>query len=151
MIKDLAKHITSKKPDIAWRFEDNEEVLENVKVVDKQTENLIWEKIKAENFIVNYSLNKGKFETLETMDFGDNYDLVTKKLKELPNTNDKIVLTWFSEQHTLVTDWKTFSENWDDFFYPSSDDLLVINENGHWIIYFAHFQSFQIGQGIKVE
>ncbi|WP_456458292.1 hypothetical protein [Reichenbachiella sp.] len=151
MIKDLEKHITLDKPDIDWRFEDNEEVLKKLKVVDKQTENFIWERLKADNFIADYALNKDKFEAFETIEFADNYDSVTNRLKELPNTNDKIVLIWFSGQHTLLTDWKTFADNWDDFFYPSSDDLVVISETWDWIIYIAHFESFQMGQRIQTE
>jgi len=149
MIKDLEKHITLDKPDIGWRFDDNEEVLKCIKVVDKETGDLIVEKLKAGNFILDYALSKDKFEIFEIIEFSDDYNLVTKKLKELLRTNDKIVLTWFSGQQTLLTDWKTFTDNWDDFFYPSSDDLLVISQTWDLIIYISHFESFQIGQRIK--
>lgn len=151
MIKDLEKHITLDKPDIDWRFDDNEDVLKKLKVVDKQTASFIWEKLKADKFIADYILNKDRFEIFETIEFADNYDSVTNRLKELPNTNDKIVLTWFSAQRTLLTDWKIFTDNWGDFFYPSSDDLVVINETWDWVIYIAHFESFQMGRGIKTE
>ncbi len=149
MIKDLEKHITLDKPDIDWRFDDNQEVLEKLKVVDKETVSFIWEKLKVDYFTVDNMLNKDKFEVFETIEFAGNYEAVTNRLKELPNTNDKIVLTWFAAQQTLLTDWKTFADNWDDFFYPSSDDLIVINETWSWVIYIAHFESFQMGRGIK--
>lgn len=151
MIIDLEKHITPEKPDIDWRFHGNEGVLTKLKAVDKQTGDLIWEKLKNENFISDYVLNRDKFEIFETIEFGDNYESVTNRLKELPKTNDKIVLTWFSVQHAILTDWETFVDNWDDFFYPSSDDLIVVNENWDWIIYIAHFESFQMGRGVKFE
>lgn len=150
MIKDLEKHITLDKPGIDWRFDDKE-VLKKIKVVDKEAENLIWDRLKSDNFIQDYTLNKDKFEIFETIEFADNYDDVTIRLKELSIKNDKILLIWFSAQHTLLTDWKTFIDNWDDFFYPSSDDLIVINENWDWIIYIAHFESFQFGRGIKTK
>lgn len=139
------------KPDIDWRFDDKLEVLSKINVIDKAAESLIWDRLKADNFIADYTLNKKKFETFETIEFADNYDSVTNRLKELAQTNDNIVLTWFSAQHTLLTDWKTFTDNWDDFFYPSSDDLIVINETWDWMIYIAHFESFQLGRGIKTE
>jgi hypothetical protein len=152
MIKDLEKHITFNKPDIYWRFEDNQRVLEKIKVLDKEADSLIWNKLKGDSFLPGYSLNENKFETFESIEFSDNYDLVTDKLKELlktSSTNVKVILTWFSDGRSYLTDLKTFIDNWDDFFYPSSDDLVVINENWDWIIYLAHFESFQFGEKIK--
>lgn len=154
MIKDLEKHITLDKPDIDWRFDDKLQVLEKIKVIDKETENLIWGKLKGDNLIKDHELNEHMFDTFESIEFGDSYDLVTIRLKELfptASTNNKIVLTWFSARHSFLTDLKTFIDNWDNFFYPSSDDLVVTNENWDWIIYIAHFESFQIGRGIKTE
>jgi len=152
MIKDIELHITSEKPDIVWRFEDKEEVLKKIKVLDKETENLIWNKLKGDSIIPDYILNESKFETFESIEFRDNYDLVTDRLKELFKTssiNVKVVLTWFSSGQSFLTDLKTFMDNWDDFFYPSSDDLVIIHENWNWVIYIAHFECFQLGQKIN--
>ncbi len=130
MIKDIEIHITSEKPDIVWRFEDKQEVLKKIKVLDKETENLIWNKLKGDSIIPDYILNESKFETFESIEFRDNYELVTDRLKELFKTssiNVKVVLTWFSSGQSFLTDLKTFIDNWDDFFYPSSDDLVIIH------------------------
>jgi hypothetical protein len=151
VINDLEKHITFDKPHIYWRFDDKLDVLNKIKVIDEAAASLIWDRLNTGNFITDYALNKDRFDTFETIEFADNYDSVTKRLKELAQTNDNIVLTWFSAQHTLLIDLKTFTDNWDDFFYPSSDDLVVIHKNWDWIIYIAHFESFQIGQGIKTK
>lgn len=146
MINDLEKHTTFETPDIEYRFDNKVDVLKKLKVIEKEIANLIYDKLKAESFIQDYSLNKDKFEVFEIIEFKDNYGLITKKLNDLIKNNDNVILTWFSGQHTLLTDSKTFIENWDCFFYPSSDDLIVINETWNWIIYFAHFESFQFGQ-----
>lgn len=146
MIKDLEKHTTFDTPDIDYRFDGKVTILKKIKVLDKEVENLIWDKLKSDNFVKDYSLNKDKFEVFEIIEFKDKYGLITKRLNELTKTNDKVILTWFSGQHTLLTDSKTFIENWDSFFYPSSDELIVINETWNWIIYIAHFESFQFGQ-----
>jgi len=151
MIKDLEKHLTLDTLHIDWRFNNKLKVLEKIKVVDKETENIIWNILKTDSFILDYALNENKFKKFERIESHDNYILVTNTLKNLTKTNDKVVLTWFSGQHTLFTDLKTFVDNWADFFYPSSDDLIVANENWDWIIYIAHFESFQFGQGIKTE
>jgi hypothetical protein len=154
MIEDLEKHITLEKPDIDWRFDNKQQVLEKIKVLDTETENIIWDKLKGDNFIHDYELNENKFETFENIEFSNNYDRVTTRLKELfknTSTNDKVVLTWFSARHSFLTDLKTFVDNWDDFFYPSSDDIIVINETWDWIIYIAHFECFQFGQRLKTK
>lgn len=68
-------------------------------------------------------------------------------MHELPNDQD-VILTWVSGQ-TLTTSFNTFVDNWDTIFYPSSDDIFVIDENWKWVIYLAHFERFQIGRGIN--
>lgn len=151
MIKDLEKHIISDKPDIAWRFEDKEYVLRKIRVLDREAENLIWDLLKTEKFLLPYELNKDKFKNFETIEFADNYESVTIRLREILETDEEIILTWASDGHSLLTDSMTFIDNWDDFFYPSSDDLIVINCSKDWIIYIAHFESFQFGQGIKTK
>lgn len=154
MIKNLERHITSDTPDIKWRFDDKQQVYEKIKVLDKEIDNLIWDKLKDDIFYTDYNVNESKFETFESIEFSDNYKLVTARLKELFKTNStnvEVVLTWFSSGHSFLTDLKTFTDNWDDFFYPSSDDLIVINENWDWIIYISHFESFQLGQKIKTK
>ena len=152
MTINLEKHITSDQPDISWRFDDKKEVLRKVRVLDKETENLIWGKLKGDFLIQDNELKRDKFDKFESIEFSDNYDAVTLRLKELfenSSTTDKVVLTWFSDGHSFVTDLETFISNWEDFFYPSSDDLVVVNENWDWIILIAHFESFQLGLGIK--
>ncbi len=135
------------KLEIGWRFEDKKEVLEKLIVLNNHTESEIWNKLKSNDFLESYSLNKDKFEVFETIEFKNNYELVSNKLSEL--SNHKIILTWFSGNETLVTDMNTFRNNWDDFFYPSSDDLLIIKEDWDWIIYISHFECLQYGSKIK--
>lgn len=153
MITDLEKHLTSAKPDIDWRFDDQvenlKETLKKISVVDNEAENLIWDSIKGGDFLQDYSLNKNKFDTFEEIEFSGDYSLITKRLKEMKNTGDKVILTWFSGDQTLLTDLKTFIDNWHNFVSPSADDLLVIDEKWNWIIYISHFELFQFGQGIE--
>lgn len=146
---DFQKYIAQESASIDWRFKKNRRVLNKVNVFNESFEKIIWSKLKSENFLLEYSLNNDKFEHFETIKFVGNSDSVTKSLKEFSLPNKKIALTWFAEQHTLLTDWKTFTHYWDDFFYPGSDDLIVFDESWNWILYFSHFETLQLGQGIK--
>lgn len=151
MFKELDKYIISDEPDISDRFGSNPDILNKVNVVNSQAEKLIWNKLKRRHVLLkSYSLNEEAFDRFETLEFRDRYQLATKRLKELIQENERIILTWFAAQHTLLTDYRTFTENWLDFFYPSVDDLIVINYEWDWIMYFAHYEYLQFGSGLKL-
>ncbi len=148
MINDLEKYINSDKIGIDWRFENQVEVLSRIKCINKEGKDLLWDKLLRGNLLQDYSLNKEKFETFEEKEFCNNYDLIATRLKEINNQTDKVILTWFTGE-TLFTDVKSFIDNWESFYYPSSDDLLVIHEKQDWIIYISHFEVFQFGQRVN--
>lgn len=101
-----------------------------------------------EKTIEKFSINKDKFELFEEIFFVDNYDSVSSKLKKMNNLKDKVILTYLSGE-SFYLDFDVFVDNWLDFYYPSSDDILIINEKRNWIIYLTHFESFQLGHGRK--
>lgn len=104
--------------------------------------------MKNENLVGEYELRSGNFERIETIQFADDYDIVSHRLKPLIETTGKVLLTWHSGIDPIVTDTATFVDNWDNFYYPSSDDLVVISESWDWIAYFAHYETLFLGQGV---
>lgn len=148
MIENINKYITTENPEIAWRFQDNIGVLKDVQVLSIEANSILWNKILENKIIKDFSLNKEKFESVEEKLFDNEDDQVTKQLKEFKNKEDKVILLWDNSQ-ALITNLETFVENWKYFFYPVSDDLLIINTSQNWIIYISHFKCFQCGLGIK--
>lgn len=147
MIDNLDKYVTSDNLDINWRFEDKKEVLTQIKSLDQKAYEIIWDKLFNDNIVGKFTLNKDRFKTFEEKDFNDDYSWTTKRLLEFENREDEVILIWATGQ-AILTDLQTFIDNWEDFYCPSSDDLLIINSKRDWIIYLAHYECFQFGQGI---
>lgn len=38
----------------------------------------------------------------------------------------------------IATTWKMVVKYWDDFWYPSSDDLIVVDDSFAWTLFFWH-------------
>ncbi|WP_157198478.1 hypothetical protein [Mariniradius saccharolyticus] len=147
MIDNLDKYVTRDNLDINWRFEDKKEILTQIKILDRKAYDLIWEKLFHDNIVGKFTLNEDKFKTFEAKDFNNDYNWITARLHEFKNKEDDIILIWADGQ-ALLTNFQTFIENWDDFYYPSSDDLLIINSKRDWIINLTHYECFRFGQGI---
>lgn len=64
---------------------------------------------------------------------------VRAQLRALPvPARTLVVVSW--DQHTaLVTDWEAFAAHWDDFCYPSSDDVTVWSPEASWTVCYWHF------------
>lgn len=43
----------------------------------------------------------------------------------------------------LRTSWHIFTEYWDTFCYPSSDDIAVISDSEQWVLYYDHEEQFE--------
>lgn len=147
MIDNLDNYITSDRIDIEWRFEDKKEILTHIKVLDRKAYDLIWDKLFENNIVDKFTLNKDRFKYFEEFDFNEDYNWTTNRLLDFENKDDEIILLWETGQ-AFLTNLQTFIDNWDDFYYPSSDDLLIINVKRDWIIYLAHYECFQFGKGI---
>ena len=56
----------------------------------------------------------------------------------------KVYVSWHGDQGTITT-WKMFVKYWSDFWYPSSDDLVVIDQTLTWVLVFCHWGYVQFG------
>src|SRR5262249_20190240 len=62
-----------------------------------------------------------------------------------PDLQVPVVISW--EQHIAIrTTWEIFTAHWDDFCYPSSDDVLVWPDSESWTLLYRHDQEFQFGR-----
>jgi len=59
--------------------------------------------------------------------------------------NTNIVVLWDAAT-AIRTTWEIFTAYWDDFCYPSSDNVLVWPEFGSWAFFFHHEECFQFGK-----
>jgi hypothetical protein len=62
-------------------------------------------------------------------------------LARLPAGRILVVVSW--DRHTAVlTDSELFVQRWDDFCYPSSDDVTVIRLDESWLLHYWHWEAF---------
>ena len=52
-----------------------------------------------------------------------------------------VTLSW-QRDTALRTTWELFTARWDDFCYPSSDDVFVSPESGRWVLLYHHWGQF---------
>lgn len=55
-----------------------------------------------------------------------------------------VTVSW-DRAWAVRTPWGIFVEWWDDFCYPSSDDVCIAPENGQWLLSFHHEEQFSFG------
>lgn len=55
---------------------------------------------------------------------------------------DVPVIVLWDKEHAVLTDSGLFLAQWDDFCYPSSDDVSVLPLDGSWILHFSHEEKF---------
>jgi len=58
-----------------------------------------------------------------------------------PNAWASVYMSW-TKDLAIETSWAIFTEYWDDFCYPSSDDVTVAPVAGTWQVVYHHYEQF---------
>jgi len=48
----------------------------------------------------------------------------------------------------IETTWSIFTEYWDAFCYPSSDDVTVVPVTGSWRLVYYHYEQFEFYESL---
>jgi len=59
--------------------------------------------------------------------------------------NQTVIVSWNNRLAALVK-WKVFCEYWDDFCYPSSDDIAIFPLSEEWMLFYSHSEYFDFGK-----
>jgi hypothetical protein len=133
--------------ELTCRFEHNIDVLKSVRVVSKDSETEIWNYFTDVGKIGKYELREGRGGQISRFDFSSDYSLVESEIVKIFKQTDDLLLIWASNVFPAIyINCDTFLKNWDDFYYPGSDDLFVFNFHSNWIIYFTHFEVLEATQ-----
>jgi len=63
-----------------------------------------------------------------------------------PDLAAPVYVSW-DEDLAIETTWSIFTEYWDDFCYPSSDDIAVVPVTGGWQLIYHHYEQFEFIAG----
>jgi len=58
-----------------------------------------------------------------------------------PDLHARVYVRWTKEL-AVETSWDIFAEYWDDFCYPSSDDVTIVPVVGAWQLIYQHYEQF---------
>lgn len=74
----------------------------------------------------------------------DEIDIEKQLLSLISNHNEDLIISWLQDTAVKVP-IKIFFKHWDDFCYPSSDDVFISPISKKWILYFMHENYFEFG------
>jgi hypothetical protein len=63
-----------------------------------------------------------------------------------PDSQARVYISW-NRDWAVETSWHIFTEYWDDFCYPSSDDVTVVPTGGTWQLVYHHYEQFEFITG----
>ena len=63
-----------------------------------------------------------------------------------PDSQVVVYVSW-NRDLAVETSWHILTEYWDDFCYPSSDDVTVVSTSGTWQLVYHHYEQFDFIMG----
>jgi hypothetical protein len=101
---------------------------------------------KAGSFTVNGNLSSSNFGSLGVYTTTGSVAEVRSWLREQQqDATVEVFLAWDSKS-VVSTTWQIFTEYWDDFCYPASDDVTVWPKTEAWVLLYHHYEQFEFGR-----
>jgi len=86
------------------------------------------------------------FEHIEQVDASGEVEEIQRWLFTCSSdSNQTVIVSWDNNLAALVK-WKVFCEFWDDFCYPSSDDVAIFPLSEEWMLFYSHSECFDFGK-----
>jgi len=142
--------MTIREHPFAWRWTDAdyavlpEATLAQMQPIEqREAERLFQSSLR---FLVRDSLSPQEFTTIVRHSADVPAEVGRSWLREQqPDLSAQVVVSW-QQDAAIRTTWEIFTAHWDDFCYPSSDDVIVWPESERWALFYFHEQEFQFGQ-----
>ena len=91
-------------------------------------------------------LDRSSFDKLQAASADVACQEGTKWLRLLPVALSELVTVRWDTSTAVKTTWEVFTDYWDDFCYPSSDDVEVFPESIEWLLLYRHWEQFEWGR-----
>jgi len=122
---------------LAWRWTQSshaklpEEVLKKLHPLSLEEAKLV-----ADSLPQNFPPGATRYTSL------DEEQTAIQWLVQLPISEQRIIISW-DDETAISLPWSVFCEFWDDFCYPSSDDVDICLENGQHFLRWNHYEVFE--------
>jgi len=90
-------------------------------------------------------LLRDRFNDVEQIDASLEHEVVRDWLMTRMSGHAQIVVSWDADTAVQVPP-HIFCDHWDDFCYPSSDDVIAWPINGEWALSYSHYEEFDFGR-----
>lgn len=144
---DINEIIPFESFELSWRWDDLHNP--NISPEDKgQIKPLSFIESKRIKKVINHfeseSILREHFESTEwftvSPETKGTLDKFAKRFQELTKDyNENLYISW-NRSTSLYTTKEIFVRYWDDFCYPSSDDITIISELTNWIYFYNHIE-----------
>jgi predicted ATP-grasp superfamily ATP-dependent carboligase len=144
---DYNEVIPLEKFELGWRFDD----FHNSGLSDNEKSEILalseTESKRLNKIIDYYEIESNRFEKYFETDWfsanSENEDNIAKVRTQVENYlkpfDENLIISW-QRKIALKTSKKIFLKYWNDFLYPSSDDVTIISEKTNWILFYRHFE-----------
>ena len=131
---------------LAWRWHGDPSspipavVLDTIRCLTESKASEVWNSLRTH--VATDQFSSTDFSTIRFLDPTSDVAVTRSWLRDLPvASGTKVVLSWEPDA-AVVIPWPAFVDYWDDFCYPSSDDLVVAPFNLGWLLAYWHFERF---------
>lgn len=119
-----------------------QERLENINALRRKIRHLNKNEV-SEDFAFIRSLVKSKPIFQSENDFSNSSrEEIVNWFRGLGITENLVNVYWHSNNEGVSVNFETFVENFDEFWYPSSDDIWVTGNDKSWLIQIDHEEKF---------
>jgi hypothetical protein len=91
-------------------------------------------------------LERSSFDDVQAASAAVSCEDGTRWLRTLPIVLPEQVTVRWDTATAIQTTWEIFTQYWDDFCYPSSDDVEVFPASGDWLLLYHHWERFEWGR-----
>ena len=104
---------------------------------------------KARSFRIDGHLSPNNFGSLRTHEtIGSIAEARSWLREQQSDVTVEVFVEWDSEL-VISTTWQIFTEYWDDFCYPASDNVTVWPMTGAWVLLYHHYEQFEFGRRLN--
>ena len=127
--------------------------LEQIRPLDKVASRLVWDVTVRHEMFDRGSLSRTYFRQLEAIALPQALE-GEQSIKEwlyqrrLPFAQ-QVYVSW-DNNSAAITTWKMIVKYWSDFWYPGSDDLVVVDKTLSWALVFYHHDYVEFGTNRKL-
>ena len=137
--------------ELAWRWTDakyalfSEEDLRSIRPLAPAAAQRIAKPL--ESLVAPHGLAAESFANIEHTPASGDVESVTRWLQaRVPDRDLSVYVVWWHGGHVVRVPWELFARRWNDFCYPSSDDVSVYPVTSGWMALYGHHEELWFGR-----